>query len=224
MFEQLLNLDSTLLVLINSWHTDFLDGFMWNVSQKFTWLPLYVSLLIYLIIVYRDDNTPPVRSWLRIVIIVAAVGICFGLSDFVSGLIKHAVERPRPAHEPALEGILHIVNGYRGGQFGFVSAHAANTFSIALLFSLVVRNWRTTLPLMLWTALNCYSRMYLAVHYPGDILGGLVLGGLIAFLLYLGLIKSGIIKRIPAQRVGICWFDYIIMMVFALTCIVICFY
>ena len=114
-----------------------------------------------------------------------AFGLAVGLADYISsGLIKPLVCRLRPTHEPAIMDTLHLVNNYRGGWFGFVSSHAANTLACALLFCLV---WRKPAAywLMLWVALNCYSRMYLGVHYLGDILGGLAVGCLTAGLAYL---------------------------------------
>ena len=126
------------------------------------------------------------------VALVAAVG----LSDWISsGVIKHLVCRPRPTHEPALEGLVHVVNGYVGGAYGFVSSHAANTMSLATLFAIIwqgkgerleVRGERGIVYtiLALYVVVNCYSRMYLGVHYPGDILGGLLVGTVMAFAVY----------------------------------------
>ena len=106
-----------------------------------------------------------------------------GLADFIaSGILKEWVARPRPTRVSELEGVLHLVNGYKSGQYGFVSSHAANTMACALLFSLIWRKKITTCLLMLWVAANCYSRMYLGVHYPLDILGGLMVGTLTALL------------------------------------------
>lgn len=173
--DQLIEIDRQLLVLINNFCSPYADIFFWHTTQRYWWIALYIIMCICLVRRYG------LRSLWLIVVLVAAAG----LSDFISsGLIKHWVCRPRPTHEPALEGLLHIVNGYRGGQYGFVSSHAANTFSLALLFSLIWKDWRVTLPLMVWTALNCYGRMYLGVHYPGDILGGLAVGALVAVAAY----------------------------------------
>ncbi|MBR5827708.1 MAG: phosphatase PAP2 family protein, partial [Paludibacteraceae bacterium] len=94
------------------------------------------------------------------------------------------VARPRPTRVPELEGVLHLVNDYRSGQFGFVSSHAATTMACALLFSLIWRNKIATGLLMLWVAMNCYSRMYLGVHYPLDILGGLLVGTIVSWAAY----------------------------------------
>jgi undecaprenyl-diphosphatase len=125
-----------------------------------------------------------------IVMIVLAVG----LADFVaSGILKDLVARPRPSRVPELEGVLHLVNGYKSGQFGFVSSHAANTMACGMLFSLIWRKKIATLGLMLWVAMNCYSRMYLGVHYPLDIIGGLLVGALVAAVAYWCLRRFGVL-------------------------------
>ncbi len=184
--EQLLQLDTQLLLAINGWHSLFFDNFMWNISEKLTWIPLYIVLIACLIKRYGKQSL-----WVLI-----AFGACVGLADFIaSGIIKELVMRPRPTREPALEGILHLVNGYRSGRYGFVSSHAANTVSICLLFSLLWRDWRAVLPLSLFAACNCYSRMYLGVHYPGDILGGLMVGTCVALSIYAILQKTAYIQK-----------------------------
>lgn len=195
--QRLLEIDQELLLLINSCHNSFFDQFFWLVSGKMTWLPLYVVMLALLILSFYRHNEPPFRAWLRIVLLLVAIALCFGLSDYLSSIIKHSVCRFRPAQDPSLAPLVHIVNSYRGGKFGFVSSHAANTFSVALFYSLLMRDRRVTLPLIFWVVLNCYSRMYLGVHYPGDILGGLVLGTLIALLLYLIATKLRICSTTP---------------------------
>jgi undecaprenyl-diphosphatase len=127
-----------------------------------------------------------------IVVIVLAVGA----ADFIaSGILKDLVARPRPTRVPELEGVLHLVNNYRSGQYGFVSSHAANTMACGLLFSLIWRNKIATSGLMLWVAMNCYSRMYLGVHYPLDILGGLFVGVMVALLGYYALSALGVVER-----------------------------
>ena len=155
---------------------------MWYVSSAKTWLPLY-ALLIGAII-YRFPN------WKAVLLILAGFGIAVGFSDWTcSGLIKPLVCRLRPTHEPALQGLIHIVNGYTGGLYGFCSSHAANTMACGLLFSLLYKNTYATMALMAWVALNCYSRMYLGVHYPGDIIAGLLVGSLYAVVVWLALTR-----------------------------------
>ena len=188
MLEQLIHIDTEILLAINGWHAPWADTLMWIISAKATWIPLYVLLIGLLIWRYRKP-APTAAKWLQkvpvcvvlIVVIVAAIG----LADFIaSGILKELVARPRPTRVPELEGVLHLVNGYRSGRFGFVSSHAANTMACALLFSLIWRNKIATIGLMLWVAMNCYSRMYLGVHYPTDILGGLIVGSLVAVAAY----------------------------------------
>lgn len=186
--EQLIALDTQWLVAINGCHNPWLDTLMWYISKSTMWLPLYAFLLA--LIIYHYGILPYKASKSKVcithcVLIILAFAIAVGGADYISsGIIKHAVCRLRPTHEPALAGMLHIVRGYTGGMYGFVSSHAANTMACALLFSLLYRNKLATCGLMLWVALNCYSRMYLGVHYPLDILGGLVVGTLTALLAY----------------------------------------
>lgn len=180
------------LTAINGWHAKWADTLMWYISQSTTWLPLY-AILVGLIIwrfgirPYRKNKKNYRTYILHCLLIFVAFGIAVGGADFISsGIIKHAVCRLRPTHEPVLSGILHIVHGYRGGMYGFVSSHAANTMACALLFSLIWRK-KAALILLLFVLLNCYSRMYLGVHYPLDIVGGLIVGTLTALFAYTAL-------------------------------------
>jgi undecaprenyl-diphosphatase len=161
---------------------------MWIVSAKTTWIPLYLLLLGLLVWRYRKPALTTVK-WLEkvpaCVVMIVVIGLAVGTSDFIaSGILKDLVARPRPTRVPELEGVLHLVNDYKSGQYGFVSSHAANTMACGLLFSLIWRKKIATLGLMLWVAANCYSRMYLGVHYPTDILGGLIVGSLMALSAY----------------------------------------
>ena len=200
MLNDLITWDQWLLLVINSAHCAFADTLMWIISGKLTWIWLYVLLLG--LVFYRCHQLSKTHSlrlpwWLIAILTVVVVAGSAGLADFVSsGIIKHAVCRWRPTHDPGLMALVHRVNGYAGGNYGFVSSHAADTFACALSFALF---WHytsdhkkratlgVTLPLMIWVVLNCYSRVYLGVHYPGDIVGGLCVGGAIAVLLFLGL-------------------------------------
>lgn len=194
--DPLIQIDQAWLVAINGWHAPWADTLMWYVSKSTTWLPLYALLVGLIVYRYgfrlrRQTALEPWRCWAMVGLIFVGFGVAVGLSDFISsGLIKPWIARPRPTHEPALEGMLHIVRGYRGGAYGFVSSHAANTMACGLLFSLIWKNWKATVGLMSWVALNCYSRMYLGVHYPGDIIGGLLIGSLLALLTYRALRRA----------------------------------
>ena len=170
------NLDVDILLWINGHGNAWLDELMWIISRSRTWIWLYV--LLAGLIVYRF------RNWKTILLILVGFGIAVGLSDFItSGLVKPIVCRLRPTHEPAIDPI-RLVHDYVGGRYGFCSSHAANTMACALLFSLLYRNKIATASLMTWVALNCYSRMYLGVHYPSDIMAGLLVGALLAACCY----------------------------------------
>ena len=172
-------MDADIVLWINGHYAPWLDTLLWYVSRTSTWLPLYVLLVG--LIVWRF------RNWKTVLLILVGFGIAVGLSDFTtSGILKPLVCRLRPTHEPALDP-LHLVYGYCGGKYGFCSSHAANTMTVALLFSLLYKDVRATVGLMAWVALICYSRMYLGVHYPCDIIAGLALGALWAVVVWLAL-------------------------------------
>ena len=204
MLDRILHIDTELLLAINGWHAPWADRLMWIVSAKETWIPLYLLLVGLLVWRYRKPAMTSVK-WLQkvpvCVVVIVVIGLAVGAADFIaSGILKDLVARPRPTRVPELEGVLHLVNGYRSGQYGFVSSHAANTMACGLLFSLIWRNKIATVGLMLWVAVNCYSRMYLGVHYPSDILGGLMVGALMAVVAYQVLLKLGVLSRHDADE------------------------
>lgn len=179
-----LSLDTDILLWINGHHTAWLDSVMWWISHPRSWLPLYVLLIG--LVAYRF------RSWKAAILIIVGFIAAVGLSDWIcSGVLKPWVCRLRPTHEPGIDPI-HMVNDYMGGLYGFCSSHAANTIAVALLFSLLYRNKIATTALMIWVALNCYSRMYLGAHYPTDVLAGLAIGALFALLVYAALLRPAL--------------------------------
>ncbi len=198
MLERLIHIDTEILLAINGWHSPWADSLMWIISAKATWIPLYLLLIGLLIWRYRRPAMTSVKWLQRVpacVVMIVVIGLAVGAADFIaSGILKDLIARPRPTRVPELEGVLHLVNGYRSGRYGFVSSHAANTMACALLFSLIWRKKITTVGLMLWVAANCYSRMYLGVHYPTDILGGLIVGSLVAVVAFLGLRRCHLLE------------------------------
>ena len=202
--ERLVHIDTEVLLAINGWHAPWADRLMWIISAKTIWIPLYLLLVGLLVWRYRKPAMTSVK-WLQkvpvCVVMIVMIALAVGAADFIaSGILKDLVARPRPTRVPELEGVLHLVNGYRSGQYGFVSSHAANTMACGLLFSLIWRNKIATVGLMLWVAVNCYSRMYLGVHYPLDILGGLIVGALMAVVAYQVLLKLGVLSRHDADE------------------------
>jgi len=183
MIDHLIELDEQLFLILNRMHDSWMDPVMWLFSKTGASIPVYVFLLFHIYRVYKE------KTWG----ILLAVALLILMTDqFTSALMKPFFERLRPSHEPALNGMVHIVNGYSGGNYGFASSHAANTFGIAMFLSCLLRkgkpwiNW-----LFLWAAFVSYTRIYLGVHYPGDILVGALIGilfGWLVFKLYLRII------------------------------------
>ena len=133
------------------------------------------------------------RRWPDAAVLLLGLVLTVTLCDQVSsGLIKPLVGRLRPSHTPALAGLLHLVDGYRGGLYGFVSSHAANSFGAVVYVALILRRWRITLAMVALAMAAGYSRIYLGVHYPGDVLAGALLGAAIGTLAY-------------GMALGLCW-------------------
>ena len=167
--------DQTLFLLINSWNSPFWDNIMWAISGKLIWVPLYIAILFYLAKKYKRG------FWLIAVFIALAIT----LSDQISvQLFKNLFCRLRPCHEPLLDGLVHLVNGKCGGQYGFVSSHAANSFNIAVFTSLLIRKRWYAIAMVFWALIIGYSRIYLGVHYPGDVICGSLLGIIIGYSVY----------------------------------------
>lgn len=167
---EIIELDKLLLLSVNGSDSLFLDGLVMTFTNATTWIPLYLSLF-YLVI--RNNDTVQ-----KIALIVACAGLCvFFAGSLDDMIVKPMIARWRPTHDPEIGILIDTVNGYRGGNYGFFSAHASNTFSLAVFFSLLIRSRLLTYFLVAWSLLNCWTRMYLGVHYPGDILVGLLWGG-----------------------------------------------
>ncbi len=167
----MVELDQNIFLFLNSHHSPFFDEVMWILSLKTVWIPLYLVIIWMIIRKYGK------LSWTPLLMIPLLVLI----DDQGSSLIKELTERPRPCHDPDLAGMVHTVRGYCAGMYGFVSGHASNSFGVAAFSaSLLGRRW-FALAIFIWAALVSYSRIYLGVHYPGDIIGGALLGIIAGF-------------------------------------------
>jgi undecaprenyl-diphosphatase len=171
----LIEFDQHLFLFLNSFHSPFWDTVMSIISYLPVWIPLYLTIITFLIIKYRR----------RVIAIVIVVALMITASDQLSNVIKNSVKRPRPCHEKVLEGKVHVVNGRCGGKYGFVSGHACNSFAVALLSLLLFRKRWFSISIVAWALLVGYSRIYLGVHYPGDVLFGSILGALCGWAAYL---------------------------------------
>jgi undecaprenyl-diphosphatase len=182
--------DRALLLLINGAHSETEDLVMSLVSDKLMWIPLYVGLLVLLYYVV---------GWRKLLLLVVIMAAVIVVSDQVtSGILKPLVQRPRPCHLDGLKQFVHLGNeGKCGGAYGFASSHAANFFALATYVGYFLRKryrWFAS-SLYLIAALVAYSRVYLGVHYPGDVLAGMAVG-ILAGLLGIFLFKN-IAMRIP---------------------------
>jgi undecaprenyl-diphosphatase len=176
MISQLIQWDHSLFLFLNGMHNEFWDVVMYWTSEKLTWIPLYLLWLIYIIRKQKYYS----------VIYLLFVALLITCSDQASvHLFKDVFMRPRPCHEPLLQGMVHTVNGECGGDYGFVSSHAANFFALAMFFTLTTgRDFKKYAWISFVLAgFISYSRIYLGVHFPGDVLCGSILGLLIGFLI-----------------------------------------
>jgi undecaprenyl-diphosphatase len=173
MMEWLLQLDQDVFLFLNDLHTSWLDPIMLYATQTITWVPLHLLLLFLILKEYRNDSWAPLLGILLTILLA---------DQITSGIMKPIFQRLRPSHEPSLEGLVHIVSGYKGGKYGFASSHAANTFALATYFSFLFRTkYQWILILFFWAAIVSYTRIYLGVHYLGDVLAGIIVGVFSAF-------------------------------------------
>ena len=177
MFESLKKIDEQLLLFGNSLHNSFFDAVIPHLTNFWVWIPLFMWWAVELHKIYKRK---------LIIIAFFIIGLLVA-ADRSSVLVKNSVQRYRPTYNIELKDKIHVVNDYRGGQYGYVSSHAANAFAVAFFIFLLIKSypkkWLKT-SLFLWALISCYTRIYLGVHYPFDLFSGALLGTILAFVFY----------------------------------------
>lgn len=182
--EEIILEDKQAMIFLNNLGSSTFDPFWILVSEKWFWIPLYVIFLYFL---YKNFN----KKSLFYILLFVALGIT--ASDQIANIFKFGFERLRPCHDPSLEGLLREVKC--GGKFGFYSAHSSNSFFVATYLTLLLGKKIKQLPyfLFVWAAIVAYSRVYLGMHFPGDIIIGAIMGILLA--LFFGILAKKVIKK-----------------------------
>jgi undecaprenyl-diphosphatase len=176
MIDQLIKYDRDLFRFLNGFHNSWLDSIMPVLTETEAWIPLY-AFMLYVVI-----KSCKWETW----IILLGLALTILLADqTTASIMKPYFGRLRPSQDPTLDGLIHLVEGYKGGRFGFASSHAANTFGAATFFFLSFRKTKPwIIVLFLWAAFVSYTRIYLGVHYPGDVIAGAFVGGICGWVSY----------------------------------------
>ena len=210
MLETLQNIDSSIFLFFNGHHNPFFDSFMSLYSGRYIWIPMYAALLIVML------RRFPIA---KVLLLLVGIGATIFIADqLCASVIRPIFERMRPSNlSNPLSELTHIVNGYRGGPYGFPSCHAATSFALATFAAIMLRQRGFTLFILTWAAINCYSRIYLGVHYPVDLIVGGLIGAAVGMIwyfitngIYQALLSAGKIKStrpplyiLPSFRGGI---------------------
>lgn len=186
--ESLSSFDSDLFLFLNGLHAGWMDKVMTTLTEMWAWFPLYLLLIYWVVKQYGK------RCWW---IFLAVVLVILCSDQLASSVFKPLFHRLRPCHNPDFQGLINLPRGMAGGQYGFVSSHAANSFALATFLTAALRKERAWVAIVLfaWALLFSYTRIYIGYHYPGDIFCGALLGVLIGWLLW-ELFRIIVIKKV----------------------------
>lgn len=176
MIDFLTRIDTELFLFLNGLHVYWLDPVMTFISGKITWAPFYIVLLFLVIKNYKKQS----------IIIIIGIILLIVCSDQVSsGIFKPIFERPRPCHNEAIKDLVYLPNGHCGGAYGFISSHSCNTFALAAFLTLILKKYykKIAYVMFIWATLVAYSRIYMGVHYPGDVIAGAAVGAIIGIII-----------------------------------------
>lgn len=178
MLDFLIDIDTQIFLFFNSLHLPFFDYFMKAFTGKIIWIPMYATLLY---IIFRRFG------WKVALCYTLAIPLVIMCADqLCASIIRPYVERLRPTHiDNPINALVHMVDGYRGGKYGFPSCHASNSFALATFVALLFAKRRFTIFILVWAFINSYSRLYLGVHYPGDLVIGGIIGASIGAVGYI---------------------------------------
>lgn len=186
MIDFLTRIDTELFLFLNGLHVYWLDPVMTFISGKITWAPFYIVLLYLVIKKYKKQS---------ILIIIGIVLLILCSDQVSSGIFKPIFERPRPCHNEAIKDLVYLPNGHCGGAYGFISSHACNAFALASFLMLLLKKHYKKIAWVMftWAILVAYSRIYMGVHYPGDVITGAAVGILIGIVL--GTVANRILRQ-----------------------------
>lgn len=172
------SVDNGVVVTVNNFHSQFMDNAVLTITDFWFFVAVVAALFAYS---FFHDRYPKALLFCTLLI------IAIGCTDYLcASIIRPAVRQLRPTDpDNPVHAMLHIVQGYTGGQYGFPSCHAANSFAIAVFASLWFRRRWLTVTLVVWALAECYTRLYLGVHYPSDIVGGTAIGSVVAYSIYI---------------------------------------
>ena len=220
-------LDHQLTLAINGSDSLFWDNVMYTVTNTFSWSLVILTLLI---IIFKNNN------WKEALMVYLTIALLIFVADFIcSGIVKPTVARWRPTQDPHLMYLIDVVRDYRGGKYGFFSGHACNTMCMAVFLSCLFRSPKVTVTLIFWSLTTTFTRLYLGVHYLGDVCVGFTVGTLLGLLFYwlmehyvhprIGVKRliseqftsSGYLKKDMNIFMTVIFFNYLCVLIYAMT-------
>lgn len=178
-FTEITNADLWLIPVLGGSHNMFCDAFALVLTSGWTWIAMYLTLLF---VVIKNNETMA-----QIGLVVLSCALCVLLADgMADGIMKPLTMRLRPINDPEVREMISLVAGVADKNYSFFSAHAANTMAISTFMALLMRNARMTTALVIWSLTNCWTRIYLGMHYPSDIAAGIIWGIICGAVVYAG--------------------------------------